>query len=143
MNIFIGFLLVVHVITCVLLILIVLMQRPKSEGLGTAFGGGVADSLFGSGAGNVLTKITTWLGIIFFGTTISLALLYGRHGPKKDLSKVLQPVEAPATATNAPAIPPSSPIIPSTPSAPVTPVPAPKTPEKAPEPAKPADQKPK
>ena len=50
-SILIGFLLTVHVIVCVLLILIVLMQRPKSEGLGTTFGGGVTDTLFGSGAG--------------------------------------------------------------------------------------------
>lgn len=137
MSIFIGFLLVVHVITCLLLILIVLMQRPKSEGLGTAFGGGVTDSLFGSGAGNVLTKITTWLGIVFFATTITLALLYGRHGPKKDLIKALQPAAVPVTSTNAPVTPSTSPIIPTSPSTP----PAPKTPEPAP--AKPADQKPK
>jgi preprotein translocase subunit SecG len=140
MNIFIGFLLVVHV-----LILIVLMQRPKSEGLGTAFGGGVADSLFGSGAGNVLTKITTWLGIIFFTTTISLALLYGKHGPKRDLSKTLKPAEAPVTT---PATPSSSPILPTTPApAPAPkapePAPAPKAPEATPAPAKPADEKPK
>ncbi|NUN92767.1 MAG: preprotein translocase subunit SecG, partial [Verrucomicrobiae bacterium] len=53
-GLLIGFLLTIHVIVSVLLVLLVLMQRPKSEGLGTAFGGGVADSLFGSGAGNVL-----------------------------------------------------------------------------------------
>ena len=124
MNIFIGFLLVVHVITCLLLILIVLMQRPKSEGLGTAFGGGVTDTLFGSGAGNVLTKITTWLGLVFFSTTITLALLYGSHGPKKDLSKSLKPAAgAPVTA------PSTSPIIPTVPSLPN------KSPEKSTQPA--------
>lgn len=127
MNIFIYFLIAVHVITCLLLILIILMQKPKSEGLGTAFGGGVADSLFGSGAGNVLTKITTWLGVIFFGTTISLALLYGSHGPKKDLSKSLKPVEAPAAVPTAPS---DNPIIPP------PPTPAPNKPqEKTPAPA--------
>lgn len=79
-NIALGFLLTLHVIVCILLLLIVLMQRPRSEGLGTAFGGGVTDTLFGSSAGNVLTKITTWLGTIFFLTTISLAYLYSNHG---------------------------------------------------------------
>ncbi len=38
--ILIGFLLTVHVIVCILLVLIILMQRPRSEGLGTAFGTG-------------------------------------------------------------------------------------------------------
>ncbi|MCC7519282.1 MAG: preprotein translocase subunit SecG [Verrucomicrobiae bacterium] len=100
-GVLIGFLLTIHVIVSVLLVLIILMQRPKSEGLGTAFGGGVTDSLFGSSAGNVLTKITTWLGIIFFLTTISLALLYSRvsAGKKSDLGARLG--AASAAATNA------------------------------------------
>jgi preprotein translocase subunit SecG len=130
MNILIGFLLVVHVIVCVFIILLVLMQRPKSEGLGTAFGGGVTDTLFGSGAGNVLTKLTTWLGFIFFATTITLALLYGSNRSSKSLS-TLVPTPAPAAVTNAvPVNPQSSPIIPAPAPAPT---PAPKAPEKAPE----------
>lgn len=124
-GLLIGFLLAVHVTACVLLVLIVLMQRPKSEGLGTAFGGGVADSLFGSSAGNVLTKITTWLGIIFFITTVSLALLYSRETATRKgtlgaklgavagattnldvraaVTNVPPAPEAPPAATNAPA----------------------------------------
>lgn len=108
-GLLIGFLLTIHVIVSVLLVLLVLMQRPKSEGLGTAFGGGVADSLFGSGAGNVLTKITTWLGVIFFCTTISLALLYSRtsSGGKSTLGARLDAAavtnaDAQVAVTNAP-----------------------------------------
>lgn len=100
-GILIGFLLTLHVIVCVLLVLIVLMQRPKSEGLGTAFGGGVTDSLFGSSTGNVLTKITTWLGVIFFLTTVSLALLYSRATAAKKSSLGAKLDVGVAAATNA------------------------------------------
>jgi preprotein translocase subunit SecG len=98
----IGVLLTVHVITCIFLTLLILMQRPRSEGLGTAFGGGVTDTLFGSSAGNVLTKITTWLGILLFVTTLSLAFLYGRKGSPNSLGTRLGAIKtsAPGVATN-------------------------------------------
>ncbi len=106
-GILIGVLLTTHVIVSVLLLLIILMQRPRSEGLGTAFGGNVADTLFGSGAGNVLTKITAWLATIFFVTTITLAYLYSHRDTSSSLSKKLagKPVaESTLTATNKPPI---------------------------------------
>ncbi len=110
-GILIGALLTLHVLVAVLLVLIVLMQRPRSEGLGTAFGGGMADSLFGSSAGNVLTKITTWLGIIFFLTTVSL---YSHQGSStKDTLGSKLKAAAEMSATNAPAATPSVPVAPS------------------------------
>jgi protein translocase SecG subunit len=126
MNFLIGFIIFVHIVTSVLLVLIVLMQRPRSEGLGTAFGGGVTDNLFGASAGNVLVKITTWLGIIFFTTTLSLAFIYSHRntaGSSTILEKLKQTPSA-AAATNAvpfnvmttnsaavtPAVPPAAPL---------------------------------
>ncbi len=110
-SILIGFLLTVHVIVCILLIMIVLMQRPKSEGLGTTFGGGVTDTLFGSGAGNVLTNITRWLGTVFFITTMLLAYLYSHREPTSTLgSKMAAPD---VTMTNA-APTQLGPVVPST-----------------------------
>ena len=47
LPIVIKILLVIHVIVSLLIILLVLMQRPKNEGLGAAFGGGTTDQLFG------------------------------------------------------------------------------------------------
>jgi preprotein translocase subunit SecG len=76
-----GILLTVHVVVSLFLILIILMQRPRSEGLGTAFGSAVTDTLFGSGAGNVLTKITTWFSVVFFATTLCLAYIYSHNRP--------------------------------------------------------------
>jgi len=81
MGILTGVLLTIHVICCILLVLLVLVQKPRQEGLGMAFGGGVAENIFGAGAGSMAAKITTWLGILFFATTISLAYLYSHHKP--------------------------------------------------------------
>ena len=48
MPILINFLLVVEALVAVLMMLVILMQRPKSEGLGAAFGGGVTENIFGA-----------------------------------------------------------------------------------------------
>ena len=76
MSILINFLLAFFVLDCVLLTFVILMQRPKSEGLGAAFGASVTENIFGAQTTNVLTKITAWLAGIFFALTFSLALLY-------------------------------------------------------------------
>ena len=46
LSIVINVLLAIHVLVSLLIILLVLMQRPKNEGLGAAFGGGMTDNLF-------------------------------------------------------------------------------------------------
>ena len=99
-NIFINLLLVVHVLVCALIVLAVLMQRPKNEGLGAAFGGGMTDSLFGAQTTNVLANITRWLGVLFFGLTLVLSALYARQGREQTgvqqkLQQSVQPVVDP------------------------------------------------
>lgn len=78
MSLLISFLLTVHVIVCLLLVLAVLMQLPRSEGLGAAFGGSVTQDIFGAQTTNVLAKFTVWLGIAFFVLTLILAVAYAR-----------------------------------------------------------------
>lgn len=64
-----------HVVACLLLVLIILIQPGKSGGLG-ALGGAAATQVFGGrGAGNLLTRITWITAAIFFGTSLSLAYL--------------------------------------------------------------------
>ena len=76
MNWFIGFLTVVLILDCLLLILLVLIQLPKKEaGMGQAFGGAATDALFGAGSGNALTKLTKYSTGIFFGLALSLSVL--------------------------------------------------------------------
>ena len=91
-----SFLILVEVICSVLLIGLILMQRSKSEGLGTAFGGGMGESLFGSRAGNVLSKMTVILGIVFLVNTLVLGILYTRREPVATGITVDAVEEAPA-----------------------------------------------
>jgi preprotein translocase subunit SecG len=79
MNILINVLLAIDMLVAVLMTLVILMQRPKSEGLGAAFGGGVTENIFGAQTTNVLTKFTGWLAGIFFVLTFVLGVLYARR----------------------------------------------------------------
>ena len=79
MNILISVLLSIDMLVAVLMTLVILMQRPKSEGLGAAFGGGVTENLFGAQTTNVLTKFTGWLAGIFFVLTFVLGILYAKR----------------------------------------------------------------
>src|SRR5712692_5172105 len=76
MSILINFLLAIYVLVALLMVLVILMQRPKSEGLGAAFGGGVTENIFGAQTTNVLVKFTAWLAGIFFALTFALSILY-------------------------------------------------------------------
>jgi preprotein translocase subunit SecG len=80
MSILINVLIAFHVLVCVLMVGIVLMQRPKNEGLGAAFGGGMTDNIFGAQTTHVLQRFTVWLGIVFFALTLLLAILYAKRG---------------------------------------------------------------
>src|SRR2546423_4292463 len=79
MTLLINILLGIYVFVAVLMILVILMQRPKSEGLGAAFGGGVTENIFGAQTTNVLTKITGWFAAIFFLLTFVLSILYAHR----------------------------------------------------------------
>ena len=106
MSILINILLGLYLFVAVLMILVILMQRPKSEGLGAAFGGGVTENIFGAQTTNVLTKITGWLAAIFFLLTFVLSILYAKKGNtqsdlRRELMKGMVPVPA-VTATATP-----------------------------------------
>jgi preprotein translocase subunit SecG len=79
MSILINVLLAVWVLVALLMVLVILMQRPKSEGLGAAFGAGVTENIFGAQTTNVLVKFTAWLAGIFFALTFALSILYAHR----------------------------------------------------------------
>jgi preprotein translocase subunit SecG len=79
MTILINFLLAMYVLVALLMLLVILMQRPKSEGLGAAFGSGVTENIFGAQTTNVLVKFTAWLAGIFFALTFALSILYAHR----------------------------------------------------------------
>ncbi len=109
LSISINLLLVVFVIVCLLMTLMVMMQRPKQEGLGAAFGGGVTDQVFGAQTTSALQRGTIYLGSAFFIISLLLAVLIGHQNKgesllKKKGAKVV--LEAP-TSPVAPAAPKS------------------------------------
>ena len=79
MQILLNIVLGIFVLVALLMILVILMQRPKSEGLGAAFGGGMTDNLFGAQTTNVLVKFTGWLAGLFFALTFLLSVLYAHR----------------------------------------------------------------
>jgi preprotein translocase subunit SecG len=72
-------LVIIHVIVCLFLIGVVLLQQGKSADLAGAFGGQGSQTAFGPrGAANVLTRLTTWSAIIFMLTSIALTITMSR-----------------------------------------------------------------
>ena len=157
MSILIGFLYVIEVLTCLLLALVVMLQKPKEGGLGGAIAGGMGEAVFGADASNVLIKVTIWLGAIFLANTLLLARLTSKvsnsvtdgiaEAPVEQQQPALPqggdvaPTPAPAPTTPAaPAKPDAAPAKPAAPAAPAQPVaPAPAKPvAPAPAPAAPA-----
>src|SRR6059058_813049 len=128
MTILINILLGLYVVDALLMMLVILMQRPKSEGLGAAFGGGVTENIFGAQTTNVLTKVTGWLAAIFFLLTFILSILYARKAnTPSNLSQELSKGQTPAPAMSATPVPgvSVSPSSVASPSAPATTSPAP------------------
>ena len=72
------FLVIIHVLVCVALMIVVLLQAGKGADIGATFGGGSSNTLFGSrGAGTFLTKLTAVFGTLFMLTSLGLAILSG------------------------------------------------------------------
>ena len=116
MNILINVFLAIDMLVAVLMTLVILMQRPKSEGLGAAFGGGVTENIFGAQTTNVLTKFTGWLAGIFFVLTFVLGVLYARRSAS-DSSLHRELMGMPAAATPAASVAPGTGLPGSTPAA--------------------------
>jgi preprotein translocase subunit SecG len=95
-------LVILHVLVCVFLIAVVLLQRGKGAEIGAVFGGGGSSTVFGSrGAGNFLTKLTTASAIIFMITSISLAYVWTKRSEDR-LFQDLENVEQEAAPEAAP-----------------------------------------
>jgi preprotein translocase subunit SecG len=68
--------LVVHLLVALTIIGLIMLQQGKGADMGASFGAGGSQTLFGSsGSGNVLTKATGWLVVLFFASSFGLALL--------------------------------------------------------------------
>src|SRR6202000_2928772 len=71
----------IHVIVCLFIIGVVLLQQGKSADLAGAFGGQGSQTAFGPrGAANLLTRLTTWSAVFFMVTSIALTIVMSRSG---------------------------------------------------------------
>ena len=79
MQILFYFVVVVHILVCLFLVGVVLLQQGRSADLAGAFGGQGSQTAFGPrAAANVLTRLTTWSAVVFMVTSITLAVLMVR-----------------------------------------------------------------
>ena len=126
-------LLIIEVVCSFLLVVVILLQKTKSQGLGMAFGAGMGETLFGSRAGNVLSKITIGLGITFLVCTLFLGMIFANAHEARQQGRGLMGGSAAAPVQRA------KPAVPASPAAPVQPAqPAPVAAPAAAAPATPA-----
>jgi preprotein translocase subunit SecG len=98
---------IIHVLACFGIIGIVLLQAGKGADIGSAFGGGGSQAVFGSmGTPTILGKITTTVAILFMITSFSLAKMSSQV---KSVVPATGPAPAAPTAPGAPAAPPATP----------------------------------
>ncbi len=103
-------LIILEAACCLALIGLVLLQKSKSGGLGLAFGGGGNDSLFGARAGNVLTKATIGIGVLFLINTLVLGMMFAGSANKSLMDGAKAPA---APLQQAPTALPENPVTPS------------------------------
>ncbi|HEU4405151.1 MAG TPA: preprotein translocase subunit SecG [Polyangiaceae bacterium] len=122
---------ILHVVACLFLILVVLLQQGRGGGLGSAFGGATTQQVFGGrGAGNLLTRLTSLFAAVFMLTSVGLAYLASAGDIKLRAAKARSSVNTTQT-TNLPlpSAPPAAPTAPApdaptgAPDAPVSPTP--------------------
>lgn len=114
MGIVINILTLVLLLTSVFLVLVVLMQRAKTDGgMGAAMGGSSMESTFGADTNNVLTGATIKAAVVFFLVSFFLYLAHIKQEQKQgasdnQLPTVVAPATAPASTTPAPAPQPAT-----------------------------------
>jgi preprotein translocase subunit SecG len=122
MNVVFYLFVLLHVLACLFLIAVVLLQQGKGQDLASAFGGGGTQTAFGPrGSANVLSRATTVLAGVFMITSLALSILR----PKESSLLDQLPAAAPPAASPSPAASPgASPTLPAASPAAATPSPA-------------------
>ncbi len=90
-------LIIIHIVICLFLIGVVLLQQGKSADLASAFGGQGTQTAFGPrGTANLLTRLTTWSAVLFMLTSIGLTILLSRTSDRSVLNNIKTTHSAPA-----------------------------------------------
>ncbi|MBB6143957.1 preprotein translocase subunit SecG [Silvibacterium bohemicum] len=89
---------VIHVLVCLFLIGVILLQQGKSADLAGAFGGQGSQTAFGPrSAANLLSRTTTWAAVVFMITSIGLTILMQKHvGHQRSVLEGTQTESVPA-----------------------------------------------
>ena len=135
----VAFFTVIHVLLCVFMIFVILLQPGKDAGMGAALGGGAATSAFGGrGAVTFLSKLTAVCAGLFFLTSLGLSFVGVRSSVTRDMATKAASKPAPAAAPGSTAPAPGAqaapkasdaePAPPATPTAPAAPAPTPPAP---------------
>jgi preprotein translocase subunit SecG len=104
-SILLGF----HIMVCVVLIIVVLLQAGKGSSMGLTFGGGASQTVFGSSGGkSFFARLTTGLAVVFMLTSIVLSIVSSRssqsyRGVMRQLPDASQPAAPEKPAQEAPA----------------------------------------
>jgi preprotein translocase subunit SecG len=97
------FIIIIHVIVCVALIMIILLQTGKGADMGAAFGGGASQTLFGStGSSTFLGKLTTVAAVVFMLTSLVLAYFSGHSTSNSIMMDKKPPIEQQAAPEKVP-----------------------------------------
>lgn len=105
MNFLITLLFIIEAIVALLMVAVVMLQPPKDQsgGMGSAFGGGFGEEVFGGRTGNVLSRATVILGIVLIVNTLAIGLLMCKRVSNTGVRGIPAPVEAPAAPAETPA----------------------------------------
>lgn len=112
------FILIIHIVLAIAIIGLVLLQRGTGGGLGLGESGGMGGFATPRSAANILTKATTWCALLFFATSLSLAVL-ASHKNKSGVLEELQSLPGTPATTSTGTLKTEE-----TPAAPEVPVPA-------------------
>jgi len=95
--------LTIHILIAISLVFVILLQRSEGGGLGIGSGGQGGGFMTARGTANLLTRVTAFLAVAFFSTSIILAILSGRTAVEPSLlDEITSEAE---TSTQSPAIP--------------------------------------
>ena len=98
-----ALLITLHVLVCIALIIIVLLQAGKGAEIGASFGSGSSQTVFGATGGkSFMSRLTTGAAVIFMLTSLTLAYFYGQPGSTSVMPATV-PTQTPQAAAPAPA----------------------------------------
>ena len=98
-----GLIVIIHVLACLGVIGLVLVQHGKGADAGAAFGGGNSGSIFGvQGSSNFLSRLTSICVTVFFCTSIALAIIASKKHGSSAVANLPQEKETVETIIDAP-----------------------------------------